>query len=112
MAWYAVTLPAIRGDQAPDAGVGLDKDRNTPHRSTLKIATFLCRCIFFGRCRQSATCIDGLNGVIDAVILRYARQVPPHHLRDGVLMSGIEFFQLRNGYFEKILVHGGWLGLC
>ena len=88
--------PAVGGDEALDAGVGLDDDGDAPQEARFEAGLFGFG-VFAGGFGECGFVGEGLYGAIDAVVACYAVQVPLNDLRDGVAVLAIELVQVVDG---------------
>jgi len=98
--------PAVAGDLAGDAGVGLDDDRDAPQRASLCVPA-LQFLVLTGRQRQRIGVHHVLDRAIDAVVLVDACEVPLHDLGDRVLACVVERVQFGDRHLEEIVLDAG-----
>src|ERR1700730_518242 len=102
-----VTFPPIGRHLAPDAGVGLDDNGNSPQGTMFRSNS--CLSILARGCSPGVGIKLLFNRSIDSVVPGDAGDIPIDDLRDGVLVLRVVTMQLWDGYLHEIPVHfHGW----
>ena len=103
MGGQVVASPSIRCDEAFDAGVGLDYERDSPEGTRVKAGASGFGVFTCGGGHGSFA-VDGLDGAVDAVVAVNAGEMPLDDLRDCVCVDTIKVVQAGDRDFHEIVI--------